>query len=121
MKNNAAILAITFSLLCVFPGRISMLTQAQDRDQSLLNEINQIKAIDNHAHVMSSAADEDFDAIACGGLEFVAPPPMRLRPDNPIYTGAWRELYGYNGGDHLKGCGKLIPISISFMARKRRY
>jgi len=80
---------------------------AQTRpDASLLAEINCIRAVDNHAHVMSVAADDgkedqEFDAIACGGLEFVSLPPMRLRIDNPIYTGAWRELYGYKHGDSM--------------------
>jgi len=45
--------------------------------------------------------DKEYDAIACGGLEFVSPPPMRLRPDNPIYTGAWRDLYGYKHGESM--------------------
>ncbi len=71
-------------------------------DQTLLAEISQIKAIDNHAHVMSVAGagepeDEEFDAIACGKLEFVAPPPLRLRLDHPIYAAAWKALYGYAG------------------------
>ena len=64
---------------------------AQDApDPGLLSEINAVRAVDNHhAHVMAAAgaderADDEFDAIACGGLEFVSPPPLRLRPDNPI-------------------------------------
>jgi predicted TIM-barrel fold metal-dependent hydrolase len=81
--------------------------QAQDApDPGLLSEINSIRAVDNHAHVMAvggadGRVDEEFDAIACGGLEFVSPPPMRLRIDNPIYTGAWRELYGYKHGEQM--------------------
>lgn len=76
-------------------------------DPSLLTEINRIRAIDNHAHVMSVAGasgqeDKEFDAIACGGLEFISPPPMRLRIDNVIYTGAWRELYGYKHGESMR-------------------
>lgn len=72
-------------------------------DPELLAEINRIRAIDNHAHVMrvtreGEKEDEEYDAIPCGKLEFISPPPMRLRPDNPIYTGAWRELYGYKHG-----------------------
>ena len=77
-------------------------------DPALLAEINGIRAVDNHAHVMSVAGeggkeDEEYDAIPCDGLEFVSPPPMRLRPDNPIYAGAWRELYGYGQGDGTGG------------------
>ncbi len=75
-------------------------------DPGLLSEINAVRAVDNHAHVMATAgadgrAYEEFDAIACGGLEFVSPPPVRLRIDNPIYTGAWRELYGYRHGEQM--------------------
>jgi predicted TIM-barrel fold metal-dependent hydrolase len=75
-------------------------------DPGLLSEINAVRAVDNHAHVMATAgadgrADDEFDAIACGGLEFVSPPPMRLRTDHPIYTGAWRELYGYRHGEQM--------------------
>ncbi len=98
------------------PARLSLLlallvsffpAQGQTKaEPSLLAEINNIKAVDNHAHVMAVAGeggkeDDEFDAIACGGLEFVAPPPMRLRPDNPLYTGAWRELYGYQYGTDM--------------------
>ncbi len=96
-----------FCSLLAFIFLFTPLANAQSQaDPALLAEINRIKAIDNHAHVMSVAVegekeDEDYDAIACGKLEFVSPPPMRLRPDNPIYTGAWRELYGYKYGSDM--------------------
>ncbi|MBA2731501.1 MAG: amidohydrolase family protein [Acidobacteria bacterium] len=75
-------------------------------DPTLLIEINSIRAVDNHAHPMSVAGvggkeDVEFDAIACGKLEFISPPPLRLRPDNPIYSEAWRELYGYKYGSDM--------------------
>lgn len=75
---------------------VNRITNARADTPSMFAEIRQIKSIDNHAHVMAGVADQEFDAIACGGLEFVAPPPMRLRVENPIYTGAWKELFGYN-------------------------
>lgn len=86
-------------LLLVFLVAVSAMGQSAS-DPTLLAEINRIKAIDNHAHVMSiagegEAEDEEFDAIACGKLEFAAPPPLRLRLDHPIYADAWRALYGY--------------------------
>ncbi len=92
--------ALTLTLLFA----ISTFAQAPDRD--LLDEILRIKAIDNHAHPMAASApgeapDEGFDAIACGGLELISPPPMRLRIDNPIYTGAWRELFDYKFGEDM--------------------
>lgn len=74
-------------------------------DRDLLIEINQIRAIDNHAHPVAAAApgttDGEFDAIACGGLAFVSPPPMRLRVDNLIYVGAWHELFDYQYGEDM--------------------
>jgi len=77
-------------------SQVSAQTKA---DLQILAEINQIKAIDNHSHVErmtnENEIDAEGDAIACGGLEFVSPPPMRLRIDNPIYTGAWRDLFGF--------------------------
>jgi hypothetical protein len=72
-------------------------------DQRLLEEIEKIRAIDNHSHAERALApgetDTEGDAIGCGGLEFVSPPPMRLRFDNPIYTGAWRDIFGYRSDD----------------------
>ncbi|HEX6182444.1 MAG TPA: amidohydrolase family protein [Pyrinomonadaceae bacterium] len=91
-------------LLLLPPPAVSAQTPAAD--PGLLAEINGIRAVDNHAHVMSAPGadgreDEEYDAIPCGKLEFVSPPPLRLRPDNPIYTGAWRDLYGYKHGESM--------------------
>jgi uncharacterized protein len=70
-----------------------------DADPSLLAEIMRVRAIDNHSHVERVTAenetDAEGDAIACGGLQFSSPPPVRLRLDNPIYTGAWNDLFGF--------------------------
>jgi predicted TIM-barrel fold metal-dependent hydrolase len=101
MKFSANFL-LTFMLLLTSQIKSQHITA----DPALLAEITRIKAIDNHAHVMDIAGeggkqDEEYDAIACGKLEFVSPPPMRLRLDNPIYTGAWRELYGYKYGESM--------------------
>ncbi len=70
----ASLLAL--SILFVIP--INAQTQP---DPALIAEINKIKAIDNHAHPQSIAGeggreDEEYDAIACGKLEFVSPPPV---------------------------------------------
>ena len=83
-RSTLSFLLLLLLLLPPTPSR------AQDAaDPGLLSEINAVRAVDNHAHVMAAAgadgrADEEFDAVACGGLEFVSPPPLRLRPDNPI-------------------------------------
>jgi predicted TIM-barrel fold metal-dependent hydrolase len=42
--------------------------------------------------------DREFDALIPDTLE-PAPLPVRLRPDNPEFIGAWRELWGYRHTD----------------------
>lgn len=107
------------SSLLVFLITISAVGQST-ADQTLLAAINQIKAIDNHAHVMSvaregEAQDEEFDAIACGKLEFVSPPPMRLRLDHPLYSAAWKSLFGYDGVMSQEGAPELLAIKRRLM------
>lgn len=68
-------------------------------DARLLEEISQIKAIDNHAHPMRVGAagekpDDEYDVLSFDLIEpFSA--PVRFRPDNPEYHAAWQLFYGY--------------------------
>jgi uncharacterized protein len=79
--------------------------QARDGDPALLDFIGRVKAIDNHAHPNSTAADDaEYDALPLEGL----PPfalPARIRPESPEWIPALRALYGYRhrdmSGDHL--------------------
>ena len=68
-------------------------------DAALAAYISSIKAIDNHAHPMSTdPADRDFDALPIDGF----PPfalPARLRGGNPELVQGWRDLFGYPHGD----------------------
>ena len=110
-----------FCLLAGWP--VTRLSAQNAADPRILAEVRGIRAIDNHSHVVSvlndGEADEEGDAIGCGGLEFVAPPPMRLRVDNPIYIGAWRELFGYGYSDmadtHVK---ELLSAKQKIMRRE---
>lgn len=99
MRKNIVSIVISFSVIFALFLHI----EAQKADKNLLEEIRKIKAIDNHSHVEKVVGegekDEEGDAIGCGGLEFVAPPPMRLRIDNPIYTGAWREFFDFRADE----------------------
>jgi hypothetical protein len=68
-------------------------------DRDLLNEINKIKAIDNHAHPLKYVArgekpDDEFDALP---LDVITPFPLpvRLNPTNAEFIRAWHDLYGY--------------------------
>jgi hypothetical protein len=90
--------------LCFAAITASSLFARQDLESDLLAEINKIKAIDHHAHPLAftapgDAPDMDFDALTGEGLEMTAPPPLRMRPDNPEYIGAWRSLFGYKWSD----------------------
>lgn len=95
------IFLIAFCL--IFCSSFLPISAQRSADPRILEEVKSIKAIDNHSHVVrvldDGETDDEGDAIGCGGLEFVSPPPMRLRIDNPVYVGAWRELFGYRHSD----------------------
>ncbi len=71
-------------------------------DPSLLAEINQIKAVDNHTHVSkvvgAGESDRDFDALPCDVIEGGAD-TLAARPDNPQFLEAWKTMYGYKYND----------------------
>ncbi len=116
---------ISYSILfCLLIGLSFVPSSGQSvADPQILAEVRSIKAIDNHSHVVRfvnpGETDDEGDAIGCGGLEFVSPPPVRLRVDNPIYVGAWRELFGYRYYDmqeaHVK---ELLAAKRTIMRQK---
>src|SRR5579872_6097546 len=73
-------------------------------DPQLVQEINRIPAIDDHTHipkvVSAGEKDDDYDALPCAPLEPTADATM-VRPDNPLFLQAWKELYGYKYSDKL--------------------
>ncbi|HEY7234459.1 MAG TPA: amidohydrolase family protein [Gemmatimonadaceae bacterium] len=76
--------------------------QAPAIDPSLMAEIRQIRAIDNHSHppklVASGEKDDEFDALPCDPLEPTAA-GLTTRPENPQYLAAWKDLWGYRYDD----------------------
>jgi uncharacterized protein len=79
---------------------VTPLASAQSAvDPSLAAFIAQVKAVDNHTHVNSTASnDTDFDALPLDGLPAFAL-PIRLRPENPEWLSAYKALYGYAHAD----------------------
>ena len=83
-------------------------------DSALLAEIQKIKAIDNHTHVLKVVGpgeqDTEFDALPCDPLEPSGAPTM-TRPDNPAFLAAWKALYKYPYDDaapeHLRELREL--------------
>jgi predicted TIM-barrel fold metal-dependent hydrolase/GNAT superfamily N-acetyltransferase len=73
--------------------------QTSAADGALVDFIARIKAVDNHAHVNSTAADDtEYDALPLEGI----PPfalPARARPESPEWFPALHALYGYQHRD----------------------
>ncbi|MDQ6613038.1 MAG: amidohydrolase [Gemmatimonadota bacterium] len=72
-------------------------------DSGLARYINDIKAIDVHAHPLryvaeGAAADSEYDALPLDGLPPFAV-PYGLRPENPHYRDAQRALFGVSVAD----------------------
>jgi uncharacterized protein len=66
-------------------------------DPAIWSEIQQIRAIDNHAHpvrvVRNGPPDREFDALPVEDLE-PSSDPLNLRPNAPAVLDAERQLYG---------------------------
>jgi uncharacterized protein len=84
--------------------------QAQ-RAPTLLRELQAVRAIDNHAHVVRPVADDTgYDALPFALLDppppGTIPSPASLRLDNMAFVRAWKAIYGYPFADatpdHLK-------------------
>src|SRR5712671_6578850 len=70
---------------------------------SLLQEINNIKTVDNHTHLTFSDDDTGYDALRCDTLTSNAQPPFPLRNEDGIFDQAIRGLFGLKepSGDAL--------------------
>ena len=93
-------LTIVFALMILSPLSISAQTRA---DPELLTEINNIKAIDHHAHPLRHVAegekpDDEYDALPLDAIGLF-PLPIRVAPTNPEFIHAWKQLYGYKHND----------------------
>ncbi|MCA1633872.1 MAG: amidohydrolase [Acidobacteria bacterium] len=93
------LVALSIGLLFILLSAVQPCAQTT-ADPALLAEINRIKAVDNHAHPQrvlrgTEKDDNSTDYLAAEPMDV----PVRLRPDNPEYIGAWRALYGYRYAD----------------------
>lgn len=85
---------LCLSILCFFAPLVPVSAQTV-ADQELLAAINQIKAIDNHAHPKRALKDGETDPATdlADPFEPAFDIPVRLRPDNPEFAAAQRSLY----------------------------
>jgi len=84
-------------------------------DPVLVEQIAKIKAIDNHSHMLPAYANqgtEEEPADLIGKPRYAL--PVNIRFDNPHWTGAWRDLYGYKYND----MGKR-HLSLVFKQKQR--
>ncbi|MFX0202854.1 MAG: ankyrin repeat domain-containing protein [Candidatus Hodarchaeota archaeon] len=78
-------------------------------DPNLVEQIANIKAIDNHSHMKPATAyqgTEEEPANLLGQPRFDK--VVNLRFDNPHWIGAWRDLYGYKYNDTEKDHLSLV-------------
>ena len=101
MQRLSAALGVLLAIAVT--AAVGQSTQQLHPDPSLMNEINQIKAIDNHSHPPAlngphGEKDEDFDALPCDPLE-PTDAGLMFREDNPVYIQAWKKMFGYQYDD----------------------
>ncbi len=94
---------LLFLALALPVSLISQTNQQLQPDPGLLDEINHIKAIDNHSHPPAlngphGEKDDDFDALPCDPLE-PTDAGWFFREDNPVYIQAWQKMFGYKYDD----------------------
>ena len=83
------------AVVCVAAVAVSV--KAQEPDAQLMQYIETIKLVDNHAHVVAPDMEHDmnYDALRC---ETLPASPATLAPANarfgPDIAGAWKALYG---------------------------
>ena len=98
--RHTMLTGVALTVLLFPPGAPLRAHAQQAAEPSLLREIQAIRAIDNHAHVVRPVPDDhDYDALPFSLLA-PAPPgvngdPLLLRPDSPMFVRAWKALYGY--------------------------
>jgi predicted TIM-barrel fold metal-dependent hydrolase len=103
MKRLFAALCLTAITPLSFAQQPPQAAASPAIDPALQAEIAKIKAIDNHAHPMKvvrpgEPADTDYDALPLDAIEQTAS-PIRIRPNNPEFIGAWQALFAYKYSD----------------------
>jgi hypothetical protein len=88
-------------------------------DTALATFINQIKAVDNHAHANTTDSnDKGSDALPLDGLGNIEL-PARVRPESQTWIDAAKTLYGFAGNElNEKEMKELISTQQNFMKQK---
>jgi predicted TIM-barrel fold metal-dependent hydrolase len=118
----ALLFALTLALLSAAPPFAPRAVAQSEVDRSLAEEIFKLRAIDHHAHPLRATRegeeDREYDALVPDTLE-PSLLPARLRPDNPEYAGAWRELWGYRHDDMSEAHAREVTEARRRVASER--
>jgi predicted TIM-barrel fold metal-dependent hydrolase len=112
-----------FGLISVAPRMTGVHSAQVSSDPELSAYIAKIKAIDNHAHPARNVSpgekpDDEYDALPLEGLEDFAL-PIRMRPENPDFIGAWKSLFGYTHNEMDKAnVDRLIDSKHAIMQKQ---
>ncbi|MDT5296164.1 MAG: uncharacterized protein QOJ76_3044 [Acidobacteriota bacterium] len=122
MKRILLALSCLLLLLAASSSFVPQRAAQVEVDRSLADEIGRIKAIDHHAHPLRATRegeeDKEFDALAPDVLE-PAPLPVRLRPDNPEFVGAWRDFWNYRHDDMTEAHAREVTEARRRSMRER--
>ena len=94
---------ISFFCIMVYLSSCNQ-TSSSDSSTNQVNKelgefINNIKAVDNHAHPNTiEANDKGSDALPLDGLDNIEL-PERLQPQSPDWLAAYKAVYGYKGNE----------------------
>ena len=97
MRRSFSIISFV-ALLCLSCNQISSPNTTNDKPYKELAEfINNIKAVDNHAHPNTIEPDDKgSDALPLDGLGNIEL-PERLRPESPDWLASYKAVYGFKG------------------------
>jgi predicted TIM-barrel fold metal-dependent hydrolase len=97
MKKLFSIISLTV-LTCTSCNQSGSSNANNDQaNKELADFINNIKAVDNHAHPNTIEPDDKgSDALPLDGLGNIEL-PARLQPQSPDWLASWKAVYGYKG------------------------
>jgi predicted TIM-barrel fold metal-dependent hydrolase len=97
MRRSFSIISFV-ALLCLSCNQIGSSNTTNDQpDKELAEFINNIKAVDNHAHPNTIEPDDKgSDALPLDGLGNIEL-PERLRPESPDWLASYKAVYGFKG------------------------
>jgi hypothetical protein len=124
MKKLTAIILFTCIVACL--SSCNNLRSANEKtnsnepfDTALATFINNIKAVDNHAHANTVEADDQgSDALPLDGLGAIEL-PARVRPESQTWVDAAKALYGFTGTElNEKLIKDLVDTQQNVMKRE---